>query len=91
MYGWSEAEAVGMNIMETIPKDKEAEYKSFMDRLIAGEEIKSFQTQRRTKDGKVLDVWLTVTNITDREGNIMAIATTERDITELSRSRRRKL
>ena len=41
----------------------------------------SYKTQRLTKDGKTLDVWLTVTRLQGEDGNPDAIATTERDIT----------
>jgi len=42
-----------------------AEKKAFISRLIAGEAISSFETQRVTKDGRILDVWLTVTKLMD--------------------------
>jgi two-component system, chemotaxis family, CheB/CheR fusion protein len=78
MYGWSEAQAVGMNIMESVPESKRAEIEDFMRRLRAGEQIDSFDTQRKTKDGRILDVWLTVTRLLDDAQAITSIATTER-------------
>ena len=81
MYGWSEAEALGMNIVETLPQDRRDEYRSFMRRVDSGEAIESFETHRATKDGRVLDVWLTVTKLVNDAGTITSVATTERDIT----------
>jgi two-component system CheB/CheR fusion protein len=82
MYGWSEAEALGMNSMETVPESKRTEVDSFMQRLRAGEPIDSFATQRKTKDGRILDVGMTVTRLVDEAKRMTAIATTERDLTE---------
>jgi len=82
IYGYSEQEALGMNIMSIIPVEKVSEYHAFMQRLREGEDVRSFETQRIAKDGRVLDVWLTVTPLADDSGRPMEIATTERDITE---------
>jgi PAS domain S-box-containing protein len=82
MYGYSKQEALQMNIGHLTPPDKAAEQKEFVRRLIAGEALKSFETQRVTKDGRILDVWLTVTRVTDDTGKPVGIASTERDITE---------
>ncbi len=82
MYGYSEEEALQMSIWHLTPPNKEAEQKDFNHRLLAGEKISSFETQRLTKDGRLLDVWMTVTKLMDDTGKIIAIASTERDITE---------
>jgi hypothetical protein len=52
---------------------------------VAGEAITSFETQRVTKDGRVLDVWMTVTKLVDDAGKPIGIASTERDITARKR------
>jgi len=82
MYGYSEKEALLMNIERLTAYGKVAEQKKFIRRLIAGEAITSFETQRVTKDGRILDVWMTVTKLMDGAGNSIGLATTERDITE---------
>ncbi len=82
MFGYSEKEALQMSIWRLAPPDKVLEKKAFVHRLIAGEAISSFETQRVTKDGGILDVWLTLTKLTDADGKPIGIASTERDITE---------
>lgn len=82
MYGYSEEEALKMNIWQITPPDKVAEKKEFIRRLTAGETITSFETQRKTKDKRTLDVWLTVTKLIDDAGNPIGIASTERDMTK---------
>ena len=83
MYGWTEAEALSMNIDELIPQDKQPENTAMADKLKHGQPIKSFKTQRRTKDGRVLEVWLTATALMDERGQAIEIATTERDLSWL--------
>jgi PAS domain S-box-containing protein len=82
MYGYCEAEALQMNIERLTIPAKVSEQQDFNRRLIAGETVPSFETQRVTNDGRVLDVWMTVTKLTDEVGNPIGLASTERDITE---------
>ncbi|MCX5653686.1 MAG: response regulator [Planctomycetota bacterium] len=86
MYGYSEEEALKIDIGRLTPPAKEAEQKEFVRRLIAGETVTSFDTQRVTKDGRILDVWLTVTKLVDDAGKPISVASTERDITERKRA-----
>jgi PAS domain S-box-containing protein len=81
MFGYSEQEALRMKIWELVPSNKTAEQEDFNRRLFAGEKITSFETQRMTRDGRILDVWLTVTKLVDDTGKVIGIASTERDIT----------
>ena len=85
MYGYGEAEALQMNIGLLTPPDKITEQKEFTRRLVAGKAITSFETQRVTKDGRILDVWLVITKLMDDTGKPIGIASTERDITERRR------
>ena len=82
MYGWSETEALRMNFRDLVPACKVAEHLDMIHRLRTGEVIDSFETQRLTKDRRILDVWLTITAVPGTSQNVIVIATTERDITE---------
>ncbi len=90
MYGYAEGEAVGMDIAQLVPPNKRTEALQYLQRLLSGEIIESFETQRITRDGEVLDVSLVLTCLRDDSGNIDSIATTERDITGLKNELRRK-
>lgn len=84
-YGYTEAEALGKNVRDIVAEpDREAAL-TLISRIKQGEVVKSFELKRVTKDGRILDVWLTTTLLTDKKGNPVAIATTERDITERKR------
>ncbi len=77
-YGWSEAEALTMNIRSLMPGD-ERESSLAHVQAIAREEVPApYRAHRLTKDGRVLDVWLTAAQLVDDTGRSYAIATTER-------------
>ena len=81
MYGWKEAEALKMNVREIVPQEKRNEAIALIKRIKKGEEIQFVDTQRITKEGKLMDVRLVVTTLVDDKNRITSIATTERDIT----------
>ena len=90
MYGWPEATARQMKITAIIPPGRIVESSEFIARIIAGEPVESFETKRLTADGRILDIWLTVTAMTDEAGMVTGIATTERDITARKQADREK-
>jgi two-component system CheB/CheR fusion protein len=81
LYGYTEAQALAMNIVDIIPEDRRREAKDFVQRLRRGETVAPFKTQRITKEGRVLDVWLTASLLVDDAGNPKGVATTEREMT----------
>lgn len=81
MYGYTKARALKMNISDMVPSWFKAQTLAMLKGIKSGMPGKSFETQRIAKDGRLLDVWLTVTRLT-QNGEDAAIATTERDITE---------
>jgi PAS domain S-box-containing protein len=85
-YGYTEAEALGKNVREIVAEaDREAAL-TLIQNIKQGEVVKSFELRRLAKDGRILDVWLTTTLLRDEAGRPVAIATTERDITERKRA-----
>jgi two-component system CheB/CheR fusion protein len=81
LYGYSEADAQAMRIRDIVPDDSCDRTAEFAQRIQGGETIEPFETQRRTLDGRVLHVWVSVTAQKDDAGRPAAIATVERDIT----------
>src|SRR5476649_2827968 len=86
IYGYSQAEALSMNIVDTVPKEYQEEAREFLSSLKRGELVPTLETKRKHKDGGIVDVWLTNTKLTDDKGNLTGVATTERHITEQTKT-----
>ena len=84
MYGWTQAEALKMNAADLVPKDGQKEIQTLIGKMKKGETVRSFKSQRKTKNGRILDVWLTATVLADESGRPVEMATTERDLAWLS-------
>ncbi len=78
LYGWRESEALGMNISEIVPEERSGEALEMVKRLAQSKKLEPFQTQRLTKNGEKVEVWITATMLVDKEGKQYAVATTER-------------
>jgi two-component system CheB/CheR fusion protein len=86
MYGWEEAQALCMNAFDLIPEGKRAEAKTIVEQLFKGGKARSYETQRLTRDGRTLDVYVTLTALVNDARQPVAVAATERDITGRSRA-----
>jgi PAS domain S-box-containing protein len=89
MYGYSEAEAVGMNHLEIVPDNLHDQIRSLAETVWRGETVPPFETKRVAMDGRILNVWLTITALRNETGKPYALVTTERDITERKRNEKR--
>ena len=78
MYGWSEAEAMAMNVRDMIPARLRKEALAKVHQLSLAEILEPYRTQRNTKQGDVVEVWMTATALMNEAGQMYAIATTER-------------
>jgi PAS domain S-box-containing protein len=82
MFGWTAAEAIGQSIMLIIPDDRRHEEETVLAHIRAGEPVDPFDTVRRTKDGRLIEVAVTVSPIVDDAGHIVGASKIVRDITE---------
>jgi len=78
MYGWSEAEALAMNIRDLIPESQWKKALAVVQQLARAEVLEPYHAQRLAKDSRIVEVWLTATALVKDAGEIYAIATTER-------------
>lgn len=78
MYGWSEAEALTMNVSDRIPEKQRKKELSKLHELSQDEILKPYRTQRLTKQGDTVEIWMTATTLINENGKMYAIATTER-------------
>ncbi len=78
MYGWSEAEALAMNVRDRIPAELRVEALARIRHLSQAEVLEPYRTQRITKSGAVIAVSIVSTALMDEQGRMYGIATTER-------------
>ncbi|HEY3135010.1 MAG TPA: PAS domain S-box protein [Blastocatellia bacterium] len=90
MYGYTAEEAVGKHIGILAPRDRTDELSHVFEALRRGEPMDHLETKRRTKDGRLLDIALTVSPIRDETGQITGASTVARDITEQKRTERER-
>ena len=88
MYGYSAEEIIGQPITVLIPPDKHDEEDEIVLKLERGERIEQFETIRIRKSGRRILVSLTISPIKDEQGQVVAAATTARDITAQKQAER---
>jgi PAS domain S-box-containing protein len=85
IFGWTAAEAIGQSITLIIPHDRRAEEDEVLARIRRGELVDHFETVRVTRDGRLLDISVTVSPVRDAAGRIVGASKIARDITERRR------
>ena len=78
LYGWSEDEALRMNVRERVPPAQREQAMVELQALGRAEIPAPHRSPRLCKSGALLDIWLTATPLLDDAGRTYAIATTER-------------
>ncbi len=86
IYGYSSEEVVGKPVCVLVPTDRPDEIPKILEKVGRGEAIHSYEAVRIAKDGRRLDVSLTVSPIKDFAGNLVGASTIGRDITERRRT-----
>ncbi|MEI6669906.1 MAG: chemotaxis protein CheB [Acidobacteriota bacterium] len=80
LYGWSESDALKMNVRDRIPLEHRADEVAIVVRLAESTVLEPYRTQRLGSDGTSVEVWITATALINETGRMYAIATTERAI-----------
>jgi len=78
LYGWSEAEALKMNIRDRIPEGRREEAVEKIHSLSRSEILEPYLTQRMDKSGRIVEVSIIATSLLNAAGILYAVATTER-------------
>ena len=82
MFGYTADEAIGQPVQMLIPPDREAEEMQILARLSHGERVPPFTTTRRARDGRLIDVSITISPIRDDLGRIVGASKIARDVTQ---------
>jgi two-component system CheB/CheR fusion protein len=78
MYGWSEAEALLLNVRDRIPEKLHKDALARVYQLSRAKILEPYLTQRIDKEGTVVEVSIIATALVNEAGQVYAIATTER-------------
>jgi PAS domain S-box-containing protein len=81
IYGYTATEMIGRSIFVIVPPDRTEELSQMLARTRQGERIEHYETVRVCKDGRRIDVSLTLSPIKDERGAITGVSTIARDIT----------
>ncbi len=81
LFGYTPDEVIGKPITVIIPPERQHEEEAILSRLRRGERIDHYDTIRVTKDGRRLDISLTISPIRDANGKVIAVSKVARDIT----------
>jgi PAS domain S-box-containing protein len=81
MFGYVAEEAIGQPMTIIGTGDRVQEFKKIIEDIKKGKNIERFETKRKTKDGKIVDVSVTISPIVNDEGDIIGISAIDRDIT----------
>ena len=85
LYGYTAREVMGKPISLLSPPDRPDEIPRLIGRIQSGERIGRYETDRITKDGRRIQVSLSLSPIKKADGTIIGISTTAHDITEKKR------
>lgn len=86
LFGYRAAEAVGQPITLIIPPELHGEERTILARLRRGERVEHFDTVRVAKDGRRIDVSLTVSPVRDQAGRVIGASKIARDISDRKRT-----
>jgi PAS domain S-box-containing protein len=85
IFGFTPEEAVGQHISIIFPDDLIGRERDILGEILAGGKVDHYETRRKTKDGRILDVALTVSPLRGGDGGIIGASKILRDITEAKR------
>jgi PAS domain S-box-containing protein len=86
LFGYSAGEMIGRSITTIIPDHLKSDEPGILERIRRGERIEHYETIRRCKDGRIVNVSLTVSPMRDEHGTIIGASKIARDVTERKRA-----
>ncbi|MFA4848835.1 MAG: PAS domain S-box protein [Methanoregula sp.] len=82
IYGYSAQEIIGKSISLLIPPDLPDDNPGIIERVRSGEPVIRYETLRRKKDGRLINIALTASPIRDAQNHMIGVSTIAHDITQ---------
>ena len=89
IFGYKPEEIIGKSVLTLIPKDRQSEEEKILRTVRNGESLDHYETVRRRKDARLIDVSLTISPIKGPKGEIIGVSKIARDITKQKQTERR--
>ncbi|MBF0323482.1 MAG: PAS domain S-box protein [Alphaproteobacteria bacterium] len=86
LFGYAACEAIGQSVTMLGPKDRPREGQDVLNLIANGQPVEHYETQRKTKDGRLVDVSVSISPIKDGRGKITGGSKIVRDITRRKRA-----
>jgi PAS domain S-box-containing protein len=86
IYGYRAEEVIGRHISLLTPSDRPDEISEILEKIARGETIEHYQSVRVTKDGRRLDLSISVSPLRDATGEIIGASAIARDVTAQKRA-----
>jgi two-component system cell cycle sensor histidine kinase/response regulator CckA len=86
MYGYAAEEAIGKNVSFLVPPGRNDELQLFTEKLKNGPRTHTYETVRAAKDGRLIDVSVSISAVLDSAGNRIGVSAIARDITAQKRA-----
>ncbi len=86
LFGYTPEEAIGRSITLIMPAERQDEERMILERLRHGERIEHFETVRVSKQGRLIDISLTISPLRDGQGRLIGASKVARDITARKQS-----
>jgi PAS domain S-box-containing protein len=86
LYGYSATEALGKSVTMLIPSHQAGEEAKILQKVRSGQGVDHYETQRLTKDGRLVDIALTVSPITNAHGALVGVSAVGHDIADRKRA-----
>jgi PAS domain S-box-containing protein len=88
LFGFTASEAVGKKIDIIVPERLRGDVAVILDKIRRGEKVDHYETERVSKDGRTIEVSLSVSPLKSPQGEIVGAAKVARDITQQKKDQR---
>ena len=86
LYGYTAEEMIGRPLDVVIPSECRDEEAAMLGRVIQGKRVEEYESRRVHKDGRLIDVSVTLSAVADANDVVVGVASIVRDITDRQRA-----